>query len=477
MTSLAAVVLCAGKGTRMKSELPKVLHPLLGQPLCAYPIARALEVGASQVVTVVGFKAELVEAAVKARFSSPAIGFAVQKEQNGTADAVRAAKDALHAHQGPVLILYGDGPMLSKATLQALVSEYERSKAKLALVTTVFPAPIPEYGRIVRDAQGRVQKIVEHKDCTPAQRQLGECNMGIYMVDSAFLWTALDQVKPANAQRELYLTDLVEAAAAQGVVPALQVGIDETSAVNDRVDLAEVTRLMRDRINRRHMAAGVTFLDPATTYVEEDVAIEPDTVLGPNVSLHAGTRLARQVSVGQGSVLVKATVGEGTEIKAYSVLEDAVTGPRCVIGPFARLRPGTELSEEVHLGNFVETKKSKIGKKSKANHLAYLGDATIGSGVNVGAGTITCNYDGKHKHPTVLGDNVFIGSDTQLVAPVTVGHGAYVGAGTTVTEDVPPLSLAISRTPQVNKEGWVTRKQAAEQAGPNDKKSNPRKAG
>jgi bifunctional UDP-N-acetylglucosamine pyrophosphorylase/glucosamine-1-phosphate N-acetyltransferase len=475
MRSLAAVVLCAGKGTRMKSELPKVLHPVLGKPLCAYPISRALELGASRVVVVVGHGAELVEKDVKSRFADPAIVFATQKEQKGTADAVRAAHSTLQSLNGPVLILYGDGPMLSLSTLEKLVRTYEESRAKLALVTTVFPGRQTDYGRIVRNSNGEVDRIVEVKDCTPEQLKIEECNMGIYLVDSGFLWNALENVKTQNAKRELYLTDLVEMASKDGKVPGLQVPADETSAVNDRVDLAEVTRLMRDRINRQHMQAGVTLLDPATTYIEEDVEIGPDTVIAPNVSLMGLTNVGRDVTIGQGSVLSHSTVGDFTIIKPYSVFEDAVAGQRCVIGPFSRLRPETELADEVHLGNFVETKKAHIGKGSKANHLAYLGDAVIGSKVNVGAGTITCNYDGVNKHQTVLGDNVFIGSDSQLVAPVKVGKGAYVGAGTTVTQDIPEMSLALSRSPQVVKEGWVQKRQEKLQAAGNADKSKARK--
>jgi bifunctional UDP-N-acetylglucosamine pyrophosphorylase/glucosamine-1-phosphate N-acetyltransferase len=455
---LAAVVLCAGKGTRMKSEKAKVLHPILGRPLCAYPLKRAVELGASPLVPVVGHQAAEVEKAIRAQFPQASLRFALQKEQRGTADAVRSAEAALKDFSGRVLILYGDVPLLRRETLEALVTAHEANKGPLSLVATVLEDPTG-YGRVIREG-GKVARIVEHKDCTPEQRAVKECNAGIYLVESSFLWNALAEIRPQNAQGEYYLTDLVEMAARLGPVASVEADATDTAGVNDRVELAARAKVMQQRINERHMRAGVSLVDPGSTFIEDDVTIGPDTEVGPMVTLAAGTVVGRDVTIGQGSVLTASRVANGTSIKPYSVFEEAQVGERCIIGPFARLRPGTELSEEVHLGNFVETKKARIGKGSKANHLAYLGDAKIGSGVNVGAGTITCNYDGVNKHLTELGDGVFIGSDTQLVAPVSVGDGAYVGAGTTVTKNVPPGSLAVSRVPQVNKEGWVARKKA-----------------
>jgi bifunctional UDP-N-acetylglucosamine pyrophosphorylase / glucosamine-1-phosphate N-acetyltransferase len=453
---LAAVVLCAGKGTRMKSEKAKVLHPILGKPLCAYPLKRALELGASPLVPVVGHQATEVEKSIRAHFPAAALRFALQKEQRGTADAVRSAEGALKEFSGRVLILYGDVPLLRRETLEALIAAHEAGKGPLSLVATTLEDPTG-YGRVIREG-GKVTRIVEHKDCTPEQRAVRECNAGIYLVESSFLWRALAEIRPQNAQGEYYLTDLVEMAARHGPVASIDVDATETAGVNDRVELSARAQVMQRRINERHMRAGVSMQDPATTFIDEDVTIGSDTELGPLVSLQAGTVVGRNVTIGQGSVLTASHVADGTAIKPYSVFEEAKVGERCIIGPFSRLRPGTELSEEVHLGNFVETKKAVIGKGSKANHLAYLGDAKIGAKVNVGAGTITCNYDGVNKHLTELGDGVFIGSDTQLVAPVSVGDGAYVGAGTTVTKNVPAGSLAVSRSPQVNKEGWVARK-------------------
>ncbi|NPD29653.1 bifunctional UDP-N-acetylglucosamine diphosphorylase/glucosamine-1-phosphate N-acetyltransferase GlmU [Corallococcus exiguus] len=458
MTALAAVVLCAGKGTRMKSEKAKVLHPILGRPLCAYPLKRALELGATHVVPVVGHQAAEVEKSIRSHFPDAPLRFALQKEQRGTADAVKAAEDALKGHDGRVLILYGDVPLLRKETLQSLLAAHDAAGGVLALVSTTLEDPTG-YGRVIREA-GKVARIVEHKDCTPEQRAVKECNAGIYSVDAAFLWKALAEIKPVNAQGEYYLTDLVEMAAKLGPVGAVDADATETAGVNDKVELAARARVLQQRINEAHMRAGVSIQDPATAYIEEGITIGTDTEIGPSVSLMAGTVIGKNVTIGQGSVLTASHVADGTHIKPYSVLEEARVGERCIIGPFSRLRPATELAEEVHLGNFVETKKTRIGKGTKANHLTYLGDANIGAGCNIGAGTITCNYDGVNKHLTELGDGVFIGSDSQLVAPVKVGDGGYVGAGTTVTKNVPPGSLAVSRAPQVVKEGWVAAKKA-----------------
>ncbi|WP_426748954.1 bifunctional UDP-N-acetylglucosamine diphosphorylase/glucosamine-1-phosphate N-acetyltransferase GlmU [Myxococcus faecalis] len=458
MTALSAVVLCAGKGTRMKSKKAKVLHAILGKPLCAYPLKRALELGATSVVPVVGHQAESVEKEVRALFPQAPLTFALQREQRGTADAVRSAEEALKGFSGRVLILYGDVPLLRKETLASLLAAHDAAGGVLAMVTTVLEDPTG-YGRVLREG-GRVTRVVEQKDASPEQRAVKECNAGIYSVDAAFLWKALAEIKPNNAQGEYYLTDLVELAARQGPVGTVVADATETAGVNDKVELAARAKVLQRRINDAHMRAGVTLHDPDTTFIEEDVVVGSDSEVGPGVSLTAGSVIGEGVVIGPGCVVSASTVADGSVLKPYSVLEEAKVGVRNVIGPFARLRPGTELAEDVHLGNFVETKKAQIGKGSKANHLTYLGDARIGAGCNIGAGTITCNYDGVNKSLTQLGDGVFIGSDTQLVAPVQVGDGAYVGAGTTVTKNVPPGSLAVSRAPQVTKEGWVAAKKA-----------------
>ncbi len=455
--TLAAVVLCAGKGTRMKSERAKVLHPLLGKPLAYYPIATAFELGAQQVVAVVGHQANAVKAALTAEFPGQPLGFAVQAQQRGTGDAVAAARVALTGFQGAVLILYGDVPLLTAETLRRLLAAYAPAKGPLAMISCRLADPTG-YGRLLRSADGAVVGIVEHKDATAEQRAITEVNAGIYVVEAKFLWGALERLSPQNAQGELYLTDIVAQAAKMGEVAVVEAPAEETAGVNDRAELAERAEVLRARINLRHMRAGVTLLHPASTFIEASVEIGPETTLGPNVSLHGECEVGAHVTIGQGAVLSHTTVGDGSEVKPYSVLEDAVVGPACHVGPFARLRPGTVLDEGVHVGNFVETKKARLRKGTKAGHLSYLGDADIGAGSNIGAGTITCNYDGVSKHQTVLGEGVFVGSDTQLVAPVTVGDGAFLAAGSTITDDVPPGALALSRTPQTTKAGWAVKR-------------------
>jgi bifunctional UDP-N-acetylglucosamine pyrophosphorylase/glucosamine-1-phosphate N-acetyltransferase len=457
-TPLAAVVLCAGKGTRMKSARPKVLHPILGRPLAWYPLTRAFEVGAQQVVAVVGHEAEVVTKELTALFPGQGLSFALQAQQRGTGDAVASARAALAGFSGPVLILSGDVPLLTEETLQRLLAAYRAGKGPLAMVSFEQEDPTG-YGRLVRDEQGYVARIVEHKDATVEQREITEVNAGIYVADAKFLFESVARLTPANAQGELYLTDLVEMAAGFGPVAVVEAPAEETAGVNDRVELSARAEVLRARIVRAHQLNGVTVLHPPTTFIEEGVEIGPDTVIGPNVSLHGECVIGSKVTLGQGSVLTHSTVGDGSEVKPYSVLEEAVVGLACHVGPFSRLRPGTQLDQGVHVGNFVETKKARLKQGTKAGHLAYLGDAVIGEGTNIGAGTITCNYDGVNKHVTTIGDRVFIGSDTQLVAPVTVGDGAFVAAGTTVTADVPAGALAMSRPPQVNKEGWAARRQ------------------
>ncbi len=414
------MVLCAGKGTRMKSEQAKVLHPLLGRPLCAWPIAAAAEAGARPVVVVLGHQADDVRAAIKTQFASLEPRFAVQTQPLGTADAVRAAAAELRDASGSVLLLYGDTPLLTAATLRRLLDAQGSGRGPLALVSCRAVDPYG-YGRLVREG-GRVVRVVEERDASDAERRIVEVNAGVYAVDADFLWKALASLKPSNAQGEYYLTDVVALAAAQGEVAVVAADFEETAGVNDRVELAACARQLRRRINQGHMRAGVTLEDPDSTTIEGPVELAADVVVEAFVTLRGRTRLAEGARIGQGSVLSDVDVGAQTEVRPYCVMEQSRVGARCVLGPFARLRPGSELAEGVHLGNFVETKKARIGKGSKANHLSYLGDAVVGAGVNVGAGTITCNYDGVAKHLTELGDGVFIGSDTQL-------RGAGQGGG------------------------------------------------
>ncbi len=458
----------------MKSGLSKVLHEANGKPLAWYPVRRALELRCDPVVVVVGHQGDEVRARLEALFPGAPLKFAVQKEQKGTAHAVLAARRTLAGYEGRVLILSGDVPLLTGETMRTLTQAGRKNPVAFL---SMRPADPTGYGRVVRDERGRVGAIVEHKDASAEQRAIGECNAGLYDCDAAFLWKALKGVGTANAQGEYYLTDLVAAAARTGKpAVAVEAKVEEVSGVNDRVELAAAAQVLRRRLAERWMREGVTMLDPVSTYIDEEVELGADVTLEPNVRLVGATRIGAGSRIGFGSVIEASTVGASVTVKPYSVFEDAVVGDRAQIGPFARLRPGTVLAEEVHIGNFVETKKTTMGRGSKANHLAYVGDATVGARCNIGAGTITCNYDGVNKLPTVLGDGVFIGSDTQLVAPVTVGDGAYVGAGSTVVKDVPAGALALSRAEQVVKEGWVERRKAGQGRAKGRKTAQPRKA-
>jgi bifunctional UDP-N-acetylglucosamine pyrophosphorylase/glucosamine-1-phosphate N-acetyltransferase len=461
---LAAVILAAGKGTRMKSAIAKLLHPLGGKPLAWYPVRAALEAGASPVVVVVGHQAGAVEAALRAALPGAPLRFALQEDQRGTAHAVLAAKAALRGVTGPIAILSGDTPLLQPSTLSAVVRARARAKAPLAVGTMTLDVP-RGYGRVICDAKGRPTRIVEEKDASEAERQVRRVNAGLYCAEAAFLWRSLARVGSKNAQGEFYLTDLVELAAAK--VPAVGVEVDpqEASGVNDREELAQAGRVLQRRRASALMRSGVTIEEPERFFCDEGVEIGPDTVIEPDVRLRGATRIGAGCTVGQGAVLADTVVADGVTIRPYVVVEGpSSVGRGAILGPFSHLRPGSELAESVHVGNFVEIKKTRLGKGSKANHLAYLGDAVIGAGVNVGAGTITCNYDGERKYETRIGDGAFIGSDSILVAPIEIGAGAYVAAGSTLTQTVPPGALALGRAQQVNKEGWVARRQAEKAA-------------
>ncbi len=429
------VILAAGKGKRMHSDLPKVLHPLAGKPLLAHVIATARQLGAARICVVYGHGGEQVRESLDA----PDLVWAIQEPQLGTGHAVLQAMPHLAASPAPTLVLYGDVPLTRVATLQALIDA--AGDDALGLLTAHLDNP-QGYGRIVRannSTEGKVARIVEEKDADDAERAIGEINTGILVAPSAALARWLPTLGNRNAQGEYYLTDIVALAVAEGmpVVTAHPVATWETEGVNSKVQLAQLERVYQRDLAERLLEQGVTLADPAR------VDIRGELVCGRDVSIDVNC-------VFEGRVVL----GDGVRIKANCVLEDAVVGAGSIIGPFARLRPGTELGHDVHIGNFVEVKNSSIADQSKANHLAYVGDATIGSRVNVGAGTITCNYDGANKFRTVIEDDVFIGSDTQLVAPVTVGRGATLGAGTTLTRDAPPEQLTVSRAKQVSIPGW-----------------------
>ncbi len=452
----AVVVLAAGKGVRMKSGLPKVLHSAAGRPLLDRVLDTADVILASEaggrLVVVVGVGREAVEPHV-ARVA-PHAAVALQEPPRGTGDAVRAAVPHL-GDASRVVVLSGDVPLLRPGTVSRLLAALDaRRDTPVAFLTAVLSDPSP-YGRVLRDSNGVVVAVVEERDATDDERKIREVNGGIYAFDRPFLEAALARVEPTNAQGEYYLTDVLAMAVESGR-PALGLVVDdpdEMLGVNSRAELARVDALLRARATEAAMAGGATLIRPETITLDEEAVLAPECVVEPFASLLGKTRVGAGTRIGQGCVIRDSVLGTDVTVRPYCVMEGAVVGDGSVVGPFARLREGTELAAGVHVGNFVETKKAVLGKGVKANHLTYLGDTEIGEGTNVGAGVITCNYDGFSKNKTTIGRNVFIGSDVQLVAPVTIGDGAIVGAGTTVTEEVPPDALAISRSPQTIKPG------------------------
>jgi bifunctional UDP-N-acetylglucosamine pyrophosphorylase/glucosamine-1-phosphate N-acetyltransferase len=443
------VILAAGAGKRMRSALPKVLHPLAGRPLLSHVIDTARALSPTRIVVVVGHGAEAVQKAVAA----PDIQFAHQAEQLGTGHAVQQALALLDPAQ-PTLVLYGDVPLTKASTLKRLAAEAVDGRYGILTVTLEDPTG---YGRIVRDSAGYVTRIVEQKDATPEQLRIAEINTGIVVTPTAQLAMWLGALRNDNAQKEYYLTDVVEHAIEAGfdVVTTQPDAVWETLGVNSKVQLAELERVHQRNIADALLDAGVMLIDPARLDVRgtlecgQDVSIDVNCVFEGNVTLGDG------VTIGANCVLRDARIGTGTRIEPFTHIEGAQVGERVVLGPYARLRPGTTLSDEAHVGNFVEIKNAVLGHGSKANHLTYIGDADIGARVNVGAGTITCNYDGANKHRTVIEDDVFVGSDTQLVAPVRVGRGVTIAAGTTVWKDVPEDTLVLNEKTQTAKRGYV----------------------
>jgi bifunctional UDP-N-acetylglucosamine pyrophosphorylase/glucosamine-1-phosphate N-acetyltransferase len=444
---LNVVILAAGQGKRMRSDLPKVLHPLAGKPLLGHVIDTARAIGAARICVVYGHRGEQVRTALDA----PDLTWARQEPQLGTGHAVLQAMPST-VSSAPTLVLYGDVPLIRASTLQRLIKA--AGTGSLALLTAQLDNP-QGYGRIVRVA-GRVTRIVEEKDADDAEKAIGEINTGILVAPTAALARWLPALGNRNAQGEYYLTDIVALAVAEGM-PVVTAHPDEpweTEGINSKAQLATLERVHQRNIAEQLMEAGVTLSDPARIDVRGELACGRDVAIDVNCVFEGRVELADGVAIGANCVLKSCRIGSGTRIAPFCHIEDAVVGPEGIIGPYARLRPGTELGRDVHIGNFVEVKNSSIADHSKANHLAYLGDATIGSRVNVGAGTITCNYDGANKFRTVIEDDAFIGSDTQLVAPVTVGRGATLGAGTTLTGDAPPDQLTISRAKQISIPGW-----------------------
>ena len=446
-----ALVLAAGEGTRMKSELPKVAHRILGVPLVTYVVNAAAEAGCDRIIAVTGHRAEVVEELLADA------EFVRQDRQLGTGHAVMCARDALPA-SGSLLVLSGDTPLVRAGTLAALIGTRERAGAAVALLTANLEDPTG-YGRIVRDGSGAVSAIVEQKDCTPEQASIREVNTGTYCFDVAALLAHLDRLDTDNAQGEFYLTDIIELFEQEGLgVVALPVEDSlETLGVNSRVQLAEAARVLQQRINTAHMLAGVTMTDPALVWIGPDVEIGQDTEVLPMTFLMGRTRIGFGVTLGPDTRVTDSVVSDGAVVDS-SVLVGAEVGPGATVGPVAYLRPGTVLGPGAKAGTCVEIKNSSVGPGSKVPHLSYIGDATIGEGVNVGAGTITCNYDGFRKHVTVIEDGAFIGSDTMLVAPVRVGAGAVTAAASAISRDVGPGALAIERSEQREIEGWSARR-------------------
>ena len=453
----AVVVLAAGEGTRMRSARPKVLHEMAGRTLVGHVLAAAAPLGADTTLVVVGAGREAVAAHLD-RIAPDAIPV-VQAEQRGTGHAARVALEAAPDVDGTVLLLPGDTPLQRTETLCRLVEEHQSSGAVATLLTAVLPDPTG-YGRVLRRDDGAVAAVVEHRDATEEQRAVDEVNTSVYAFEAGPLRDALTRLSTANAQGEEYLTDVVGLFVSAGLTVAALVGeAVETAGVNDRVQLAAVHRAYNERLLESWMRSGVTVVDPATTWVDAEVELAPDVVLRPGVQLHGRTRVARGAEVGPDCTLVDTAVGERARVtRAHCT--GAEVGPDAEVGPFAYLRPGAALGPGSKVGTYVEVKGSQIGPGAKVPHLSYVGDATIGAGTNIGAGNIVANYDGVAKHRTVIGEHVRTGSDTVLVAPVTVGDGAYTASGSVITEDVPPGALGIGRARQTNKSGWVAKRRA-----------------
>jgi len=460
----AVIVLAAGQGTRMKSKRPKVLHELAGKPLIWHALASAAALRPATLVAVLGHGRDEVGSFLAEATDLPKVTTAIQDEQKGTGHACACALEVTGALSGTVIVTYGDVPLLLPGTLQRLADVHTTSGNAVTVLTATVPNPTG-YGRIIRDDAGALVKIVEQKDADDTQRAITEINSGVYAFDGDVLSDALGRLSDKNAAGERYLTDVVGIAKHDGR-PVGSVHADdavETEGVNDRVQLAELARVLNARLVRRAQLAGVTVHDPATTWVHADVTIGADTQILPGTQLTAGTVIGEGCSIGPDTTLSACTVADGATV-VRSHADQAVIGAGAQVGPFSYLRPGAVLEAKAKAGAFVEIKKSVVGPGSKVPHLSYIGDTTIGAGVNIGAGTITANYDGDHKYPTVIGDQVFVGSDSTLVAPVTLGDGAYVAAGSTVTDDLGPGDLGIARGRQHVAPAWVLRKRVGTKA-------------
>lgn len=452
MSNTYAIVLAAGQGTRMKSDLYKVLHPVCGKPMVAHVIDNIIKLEAKRIVTIVGHGAEQVEQTLGAKSE-----YVLQEEQLGTAHAVGQAESALGDLEGTTIVVCGDTPLIRSETMDALIAHHIKSGAKATILTAHADDPTG-YGRIVRGEDGQVLRNVEHKDATKEEQLLTEINTGTYCFDNKSLFETLKKVTNDNAQGEYYLPDVIGILQAEGARVSAYVTNDfsETLGVNDRVVLSQAERVMRNRLAEVHMRNGVTIISPENTYISADAEIGRDTILQPGTMIEGYTIIGKGCTIGPNSQIVNSVIGNETTIHS-SVIEESNIGSNTAVGPFAHIRPESNLGDRVRIGNFVEVKKSTFGDGSKSAHLSYIGDAIVGSDVNFGCGTIVVNYDGKNKHTTIVEDNAFIGCNSNLISPVKVGKGAYVAAGSTITKDVPEDSLAIARARQENKDGYVSK--------------------
>jgi UDP-N-acetylglucosamine diphosphorylase/glucosamine-1-phosphate N-acetyltransferase len=454
-----AVVLAAGLGKRMKSKLHKVLHPVCGKPMVGHVLDAVAEAGCGRTIVVVGHGADKVQAYVGERAEC-----VLQAEQLGTGHAVLQAEKLIGGEDGTTVVVYGDTPLIRPETIRAMLEAHEASGAAATLMTAVVPDPTG-LGRIIRGEGGDVERIVEQKDCSPDELKVTEINAGTYCFDNRKLFDALGKVKNENAQNEYFLTDVIGILHEAGETIAAYRTPDpaEAAGVNDRIALAEAERLMRERINRRHMANGVTIIDPAATYIGAEVEIGADSVIYPGTVLRGRTVIGEDCVIGPQADITDSAIGRGVTVR-HSVLLESEVGDECAIGPYANLRPGSKLAAGCKIGDFVELKNASLGEGTKVSHLSYVGDAVVGRDVNIGCGAITVNYDGYNKSVTEIGDGAFIGSNVNLIAPVKIGNGAYVVAGSTITHDVKPNDMAIARERQVNKEGYAERLRARARA-------------
>lgn len=444
-----SVILAAGMGTRMKSKMPKVLHKVCGKPLSKWVIDASEAAGADKVCAVVGHKAETVKEVL-----GDVCEFALQAEQKGTGHAVMQAIDVIKNSKGEVVILNGDTPLITAETINKAI-EYHKNNDNQATVITAILDDATGYGRIVRDNDGSVLKIVEQKDASEEEKKINEVNSGMYVFDAQSLVYALDKITPNNAQGEYYLTDTLEILLSAGKkIGGYAISDnDEIRGINDRVQLNEAEKIMQKRINEYHMRNGVTMRNPESVYIEDGVEIGNDTEICQNVTIKSGTKIGSDCVIGSGSMLDRAVIHDSVDVLSSVILESEVDEGTHV-GPFAYIRPNCHVGKEVKVGDFVELKNSNIDDGTKISHLTYIGDSDVGKRVNFGCGTVTCNYDGKKKYRTTIGDDCFVGCNTNFVSPINVGDGVYIAAGSTITEDIPENSLSIARARQVNKEGW-----------------------